>query len=192
MKAVVMAGGEGTRLRPLTNNQPKPMVPIVNKPCMGHIIDLLKKHGITDIIATVAFLPQNIRGYFGDGSSLGVSLNYSVEETPLGTAGSVRNAAEYLDDTFLVISGDALTNINLTKLVAYHHNVKTLATLALYSLPNPTEYGVITINNQGQITRFQEKPGRGSVMSDHVNTGIYVLEPGVFDYIPAGQSYDFG
>jgi len=112
MKAVVMAGGEGTRLRPLTNNQPKPMVPIVNKPCMGHIIDLLKKHGITDIIATVAFLPQNIRGYFGDGSSLGVSLNYSVEETPLGTAGSVRNAAEYLDDTFLVISGDALTDFD--------------------------------------------------------------------------------
>ena len=108
MKAVVMAGGEGTRLRPLTSNQPKPMVPVVGKPCMEHIIELLREHGFEEIIVTVAFLPQAIRSYFGDGESLGVQIEYSVEETPLGTAGSVRLASGRLDDTTLIISGDAL------------------------------------------------------------------------------------
>ena len=117
MKAVVMAGGEGTRLRPLTSNQPKPMVPIVGKPCMEHIIELLKLHGLEDVIVTVAFLPQAIRSYFGGGETLGIDLSYSVEESPLGTAGSVRLAAGRLDDTFIVISGDALCDVNLTELV---------------------------------------------------------------------------
>ena len=108
MKAVVMAGGEGTRLRPLTSNQPKPMVPIVGKPCMEHILELLRGHAMDDVIVTVAFLPQAIRGYFGDGEAIGVSLHYSVEETPLGTAGSVKHAEALLDETFVVISGDAL------------------------------------------------------------------------------------
>src|SRR5213592_3995089 len=120
MKAVVMAGGEGTRLRPLTSNQPKPMVPIVGKPCMEHILELLKTHGFDDIVVTVAFLPQAIRSYFGDGTNLGLDISYSVEESPLGTAGSVRLASGALDDTFLVISGDALCDIDLTALVAFH------------------------------------------------------------------------
>src|ERR1700694_712830 len=113
MRAVVMAGGEGTRLRPLTSNQPKPMVPIVGKPCMEHIIELLKEHGFEDVIVPVAFLPQSIRGYFGTGESQGVNIEYSVEESPLGTAGSVRLASDKLDDTFLVISGDALCDVDL-------------------------------------------------------------------------------
>src|SRR5712671_600114 len=120
MKAVVMAGGEGTRLRPLTSNQPKPMVPIVGKPCMEHILELLREHGMEDVVVTVAFLPQAIRSYFGDGESLGIRVEYSVEESPLGTAGSVRLAAGKLDGTFLVISGDALCDVDLGKLVAFH------------------------------------------------------------------------
>lgn len=191
MKAVVMAGGEGSRLRPLTIERPKPMVPIVNKPVMAHIFELLKRYGITEVIVTVQYLANLIQDYFEDGSSLGMRIHYSVEETPLGTAGSVKNAQHLLDDTFLIISGDALTNFNLPKLIEYHKKANTLATLALYTLPNPVEYGVITLNNDGQITRFQEKPGRGSVMSDHVNTGIYVLEPEILDYFDFNTPFDF-
>jgi mannose-1-phosphate guanylyltransferase/phosphomannomutase len=174
MRAVVMAGGSGSRLRPLTIERPKPMVPIVNKPVMSHILDLLKRYNITEVVITVQYLADMIQDFFGDGSSLGMHIHYSVEESPLGTAGSVKNAQEFLDDTFLVISGDALTNFNLTKLLKYHKNKGTLATLALYNLSNPIDYGVITLDNNGQIVRFQEKPSRGSVMSDFINTGIYV------------------
>src|SRR5205823_10794308 len=124
MKAVVMAGGEGTRLRPLTSNQPKPMVPIVGKPCMEHIVELLRRHGMEDVIVTVAFLPQAIRSYFGDGESLGVNIEYSVEESPLGTAGSVRLASGKLDDTFVVISGDALTDVDLGEIVEFHRKME--------------------------------------------------------------------
>ena len=120
MKAVVLAGGEGTRLRPLTSNQPKPMVPIVGKPCMEHILELLRTYGFEDVVVTVAFLPQAIRTYFGDGTSLGLDIQYSVEESPLGTAGSVRLASDALDDTFLVISGDALCDIDLRQIVDFH------------------------------------------------------------------------
>ena len=134
MRGVVMAGGEGTRLRPLTSNQPKPMVPVCGKPCMEHIIELLRRHGMDEIVVTVAYLPQVIRGYFGDGESMGVTLHYSVEETPLGTAGSVKNAAELLDETFLVISGDALCDFDLGALVEAHKRRGAAATLALYSV----------------------------------------------------------
>src|SRR5918994_3633990 len=120
MKAVVMAGGEGTRLRPLTSNQPKPMVPIVGKPCIEHIVELLRSHGLEDVVITLAFLPQAIRSYFGNGETLGLNIEYSVEELPLGTAGSVRLARDALDDTFLVISGDALCDVDLVALVAFH------------------------------------------------------------------------
>jgi mannose-1-phosphate guanylyltransferase/phosphomannomutase len=192
MKAVVMAGGSGSRLRPLTIQRPKPMIPIVNKPVISHILDLLKRHNITEIIITVQYLADFIQDFFGEGKSLGMKIKYSVEETPLGTAGSVKNARKFLDDTFLVISGDALTDFDLTSLVKYHKNADTLATLAIYNIPNPVEYGVININNEGHITRFQEKPSRGSVMSDYVNTGIYVLEPEILDYFESNTPFDFG
>ena len=131
MRAVVMAGGEGTRLRPLTSNQPKPMVPIVGKPCMEHIIELLRDHGFEDIVITVAFLPQAIRSYFGDGESLGVNIEYSVEESPLGTAGSVRLGSDRLDETFLVISGDALCDIDLGKIVEFHKEKGAAVTIGV-------------------------------------------------------------
>lgn len=191
MKAVVMAGGVGSRLRPLTIERPKPMVPIVNKPVMAHILDLLKRYDITDVVVTVQYLANLIEDYFGDGSGLGLHIRYSVEETPLGTAGSVKSAQDLLDDTFLVISGDALTNFNLAKLVEFHKKSNTLGTLALYTLANPVEYGVINLDNNGQIVRFQEKPGRGSIMSDHVNTGIYVLEPEILDFFDRDMPFDF-
>ena len=191
MKAVVMAGGEGTRLRPLTSNQPKPMVPIVGKPCMEHILELLRKHGMTDVIVTVAFLPQAIRGYFGDGEAMGLDIEYSVEESPLGTAGSVRLASAKLDDTFLVISGDALCDIDLTRLVEVHKEKGAAVTIGLKSVDNPLEFGIVVTDEEGRVERFLEKPSWGQVFSDTINTGIYVLEPEVLRHIPEDGPYDF-
>jgi mannose-1-phosphate guanylyltransferase/phosphomannomutase len=191
VKAVVMAGGEGTRLRPLTSNQPKPMVPIVGKPCMEHIVDLLRTHGFDDVIVTVAFMPQAIRGYFGAGESQSVSIRYSVEESPAGTAGSVKLAEEALDEVFLVISGDALCDIDLGDLVRFHREKGGVATLGLKSVPNPLEFGIVVTDEEGRIERFLEKPSWGQVFTDTINTGIYVLEPEVLRYIPTDRPYDF-
>ena len=191
MKAVIMAGGEGTRLRPQTSNLPKPMLPLVGRPMMEHIVSLLRRHGITDIVVTVAFLPNAIRSYFGDGSELGVSMVYATEETPLGTAGSVRNAREQLTERFLVISGDVLTDIDLTAVIDFHEKNEALATIALCSVENPLEFGIVITREDGTIERFLEKPGWGQVFSDTINTGIYVLEPEIFDRIPEGRSVDF-
>jgi len=191
MKAVVMAGGEGTRLRPLTSNQPKPMVPVVGKPCMEHILELLREHGMSDVIVTVAFLPQAIRSYFGQGESLGMQIGYSVEESPLGTAGSVRLAARQLDETFLVISGDALCDVDLSKLVAFHKEKGAAVTIGLKAVDNPLEFGIVVTDEDGRIERFLEKPSWGQVFSDTINTGIYVLEPEVLKHVPTDRSYDF-
>src|SRR5207244_55464 len=191
VKAVVMAGGEGTRLRPLTSNQPKPMVPIVGKPCMEHILELLRAHGMTDVIVTVAFLPQAIRGYFGDGESLGMDVGYSVEESPLGTAGSVRLAAKQLDETFLVISGDALCDVDLGALIAFHQERGAAVTIGLKSVENPLEFGIVVTDEEGRIERFLEKPSWSQVFSDTINTGIYVLEPEVLRHVPTDRPYDF-
>jgi mannose-1-phosphate guanylyltransferase / phosphomannomutase len=191
MKAVIMAGGEGTRLRPQTSNLPKPMLPLVGRPMMEHIVSLLRRHGITDIVVTVAFLPNAIRSYFGDGSELGVSMVYATEESPLGTAGSVRNAREQLTERFLVISGDVLTDIDLTSVIDFHEKNQALATIALCAVENPLEFGIVITREDGTIERFLEKPGWGQVFSDTINTGIYVLEPEIFERIPAGRSVDF-
>lgn len=191
MKAVVMAGGEGTRLRPLTSNQPKPMVPILNKPVMGYILELLKEHDIEDIVATLQFLPQLIKNYFGRGSDYGVNLHYSIEDYPMGTAGSVKEAEDFLDEPFIVISGDALTDFDLTQLVEFHKRKGAMVTIALKRVENPLEFGVVITEESGQIERFLEKPTWGQVFSDTVNTGIYVLEPEIFKYIPKGEKYDF-
>jgi mannose-1-phosphate guanylyltransferase/phosphomannomutase len=191
MKAVVMAGGEGTRLRPLTSNQPKPMVPIVGKPCMEHILELLREHDLTEVIVTVAFLPQAIRGYFGDGEALGMQIGYSVEESPLGTAGSVRLATKQLDETFLVISGDALCDVDLGALIAFHKERGGAVTIGLKSVDNPLEFGIVVTDEEGRIERFLEKPSWGQVFSDTINTGIYVLEPEVLKHVPTDRPYDF-
>ena len=191
MKAVIMAGGKGTRLKPLTCYKPKPMVPIVNRPMMEHIIDLLKKHKFTEVMATLFYLPQVIEDYFGDGRNFGLNMKYFIEETPLGTAGSVRNGADFLNETFLVISGDALTDIDLEAAIKFHQEKGATATLILTKVDNPLEYGVVITDQDGKIKRFLEKPGWGEVFSDTVNTGIYILEPKIFDYFQAGQVFDF-
>jgi mannose-1-phosphate guanylyltransferase/phosphomannomutase len=191
MKAVIMAGGEGTRLRPLTANQPKPMLPMVNRPMAEHVVNLLRRHGFEDIVVTVAFLANHVRTYFGDGSEFGVRMVYATEETPLGTAGSVLNARDELDERFLVISGDVLTDIDLSELVAFHDAKGAKVTLALKAMENPLEFGIVITGADGRIERFLEKPGWGDVFSDTINTGIYVLEPEVFDWIPEGRQVDF-
>ena len=191
MKAVVMAGGEGSRLRPLTIRRPKPMVPIVGKPVMEHILNLLKRHGITEVIVTVQYLASNIEDYFGNGSQFGMRITYSREDVPLGTAGSVKNAEEHLTEPFLVISGDALTDYNLTDFIQYHQEKKSLATLLLAHVPNPLEYGVIITNEDGHIAQFLEKPSWGEVFSDTINTGIYMLDPKIFSYFEKNKQFDF-
>ena len=187
MKAVIMAGGEGTRLRPLTSNQPKPMLPLANRPMMEHVIRLLKNHGLDDIVVTVAFMPQAIRTYFGDGSEFGVKLSYATEESPLGTAGSVRNAKDELQEPFLVISGDVLTDIDLSSIIAFHQERGALATIGLKAMENPLDFGIVITREDGTIERFLEKPTWGQVFSDTVNTGIYVLQPEIFDHVPEGK-----
>ncbi len=191
MKAVILAGGEGTRLRPLTSNQPKPMMPIANVPMMEHIVRLLEQHGFDDIVVTVAFMANHIRNYFGDGSEFGVRMRYATEEMPLGTAGSVRNAMVELDETFLVISGDVLTDVDLGAIVDAHHTQRAFATIALKRVENPVDFGIVITKPDGSIERFLEKPTWGEVFSDTINTGIYVLDPGVFELIPEGEVVDF-
>jgi mannose-1-phosphate guanylyltransferase/phosphomannomutase len=191
MKAVIMAGGEGTRLRPLTSNAPKPMLPVCNRPMMEHIIQLLKEHGFDEIVVTVAFLANHIKTYFGDGSEFGVTMRYADEPVPLGTAGSVGNARTWLDDTFLVISGDVLTDIDLSKVLEFHREKGAVATIGLTPVENPLEFGIVITRDDGSIERFLEKPTWGQVFSDTINTGIYVFEPEIFDFIPEGRSVDF-
>jgi mannose-1-phosphate guanylyltransferase/phosphomannomutase len=192
MKAVVMAGGEGSRLRPLTAGLPKPLVPICNRPIMEHILVLLKRHGIEDVIATVHYLADEIQSAFGDGSDFGVRLTYSMEEAPLGTAGSVKLAeAELQDDGFLIVSGDALTDCNLTRAMAFHKEKGGIATIVLCKVTSPLEFGVVITDGDGRVERFHEKPGWSEVFSDTVNTGIYILEPEVFQYMDSGRAYDW-
>lgn len=191
MKAVIMAGGEGTRLRPLTSNIPKPLLPLVNRPMMEHVVDLLKHHGIDEIVVTVAFMANRVRNYFGDGAEFGVNIVYATEESPLGTAGSVRNAMEHLTERFLVISGDVLTDIDLGSVISLHEANGALATIGLAHVENPLEFGIVITREDGRIERFLEKPTWGQVFSDTINTGIFVLEPEVFDYIEPDRPVDF-
>ncbi|MCW5934521.1 MAG: mannose-1-phosphate guanyltransferase [Fimbriimonadia bacterium] len=192
MKAVVMAGGEGTRLRPITANRPKPLVPIANRPIMEHIVLLLKHQGVQEIVVTLHYLADEIQGYFGDGSDWGVKMHYSLEDTPLGTAGSVKQAEEHLKDgSFLIISGDALTDVDLEPAIQFHKERGSLATLILARVHNPLEFGVVITSEDGRILRFLEKPSWSEVFSDTVNTGMYILEPEIFDYMEPNKPYDF-
>ncbi len=187
-----MAGGEGTRLRPMTANQPKPMLPVANRPIMEHVLRLLRRHGLTETVVTVQFLASIVRNYFGDGEDFGMSLQYATEETPLGTAGSVKNAEDALrDEPFLVISGDALTDLDLSDLIAFHKDNQALVTVALARVPDPLEFGIVIASDDGKIQRFLEKPTWGQVFSDTVNTGIYVMEPEVLAELPAGEVVDW-
>lgn len=190
-KAVIMAGGFGTRLRPLTMTIPKPMVPIVNVPMMEHIVNLLKKYGIKDIVSLLYFQPDKITGYFEDGSNFGINMDYVQAKADYGTAGSVKNAYEHLTDRFIIISGDVLTDFDLSKALEYHIEKGAKATILLTRVPTPLQYGIVMTDENGKITRFLEKPSWGQVFSDTINTGIYILEPEVLDMIPYREDFDF-
>ena len=183
MKAVIMAGGFGTRIQPLTINLPKPMIPLINRPIMLHIIELLKKHGIEELVLLLYHQPMNIKNFFGDGSEFGVRITYVTPLEDFGTAGAVKAAAKYLDERFLIISGDLLTDFDLSQAMEFHEQTKALATVTLTSVKDPLQFGVVITDKDGRITKFLEKPGWGEVFSDTINTGIYVLEPEVLHLI---------
>jgi mannose-1-phosphate guanylyltransferase/phosphomannomutase len=192
MRAVLMAGGSGTRLRPLTCDLPKPMVPILNRPIAEHIVNLLKRNGVNEVISTLYYLPDVMRDYFQDGRDFGIHMTYAVEEDqPLGTAGCVKNISDLLDDTFIVISGDGITDFDLQAAVKFHKEQGSKATLVLTHVPNPIEFGVVITDEDNRIKRFLEKPSTSEIFSDTVNTGTYILEPEVLDYLPANQECDF-
>ncbi len=188
MKAVILVGGEGTRLRPLTCNLSKTMVPVLNRPFLVYLFTYLKQHGVTDIILSAGYLPDAMRDYFGDGGRLGVRLTYLVESSPLGTSGAVKNAASLLDDTFLVFNGDILTAIDLTEMIALHRRVRPAATIALIPVENPTQYGLVETGPGDRVRRFVEKPEPDKITTNMINAGVYVLEPAVLDYLPDGPS----
>lgn len=192
IKAIVMAGGNGTRLRPLTENCPKPMVKLLDKPVLEHIIDLLKKHDITEICVTLRYLPEEIKTYFGDGSRFGVSMTYRVETEPLGTAGGVKACADFTGgEDFLVISGDGVCDFDLRACIDFHYEKNAEVTMVLCSHPEPLEYGLVLTKADGRIERFIEKPAWDMVLTDKVNTGIYILSGRIMDEIPEGKNYDF-
>ncbi|MCD6163112.1 MAG: NTP transferase domain-containing protein [candidate division Zixibacteria bacterium] len=191
MKAVIMAGGFGTRLRPLTLNIPKPMVPLGGVPVMEHLVRLLKKHGFKDICSLLYFQADQIKEHFGDGSKFGIKMNYIMSQADFGTAGSVKNAQKFLNEQFIIISGDVATDIDLTKAIKFHKDQQAEVTMVLTRVENPLAFGVVITDNDGRITRFLEKPSWGQVFSDTVNTGIYILEPEVLNLIPKATEFDF-
>jgi mannose-1-phosphate guanylyltransferase/phosphomannomutase len=192
LKAFILAAGVGTRLRPLTFELPKPMIPLVNKPVMAHTIDNLKRHNISNIMMNLYFMPEMIADYFGNGEKFIVNISYSKkEENLLGTAGGLKKCKDFFDSTFIVMSGDGLSDIDITSAVEFHKKKKALATMVLKKIDSKFEYGVTITDRKNRIVDFVEKPSWSSVFSDTVNTGIYIFEPEIFKYIPDGV-YDFG
>lgn len=191
MKAFILAAGAGTRLRPLTFELPKPMIPLVNKPVLEHTIDNLKRHNISSIMMNLHTLPDLITNYFVDGKKFGVDISYSKEETLLGTAGGLKKCKNFFDSTFVVMSGDGLSDVDLTSAIEFHKKKKSVATMVLKKVETQFAYGITLTNRFNKIIDFVEKPSWGSVFSDTVNTGIYIFEPEIFRYIPDGF-YDFG
>ena len=187
MKAIILVGGEGLRLRPLTCNLPKPMVPIVNRPFLEHMVEHLKKHHIDEIILAICYLPDLIQRHFGDGSGFGVKLSYAVEQTPLGTGGAVKNSERFLNDTFLVFNGDIFSDLDLTEMIRFHRAHKAKVTIALTPVEDPTAYGVVELDSRSRVKGFIEKPSRDKVTSNLINAGIYVIEPEMLELIPAGH-----
>lgn len=191
MKAVIMAGGFGTRLRPLTCTIPKPLVPMLNKPIMEHIVELLRRYNFKDIIILLHYQGEIIKDYFEDGKDMGVKIIYVGDEEDLGTAGSVKNAQKFLTEPFLVISGDIITDFDLSKVFDFHKEKKSLLTVTLTRVKNPLEFGIVITKEDGRIDKFLEKPSWGEVFSDTINTGIYILQPEVLDCMPKGKAFDF-
>ncbi|WAM33948.1 sugar phosphate nucleotidyltransferase [Caldicellulosiruptor morganii] len=191
MKGIIMAGGSGTRLRPLTVSLPKPMIPFFGRPVMEYAVKLLKRHGIYDMATTLQYHPDKIMNYFEDGSKWGVNIQHFVEDRPLGTAGSVKNAKSFLDETFVVLSGDGITNADLSQAIEFHRSKKSKVTIVLKEVEIPIEYGIVLTDEEGRIRRFFEKPSWSEVFSNLANTGIYIIEPEILDYIEDGKPFDF-
>ena len=191
MKAIILAGGKATRLRPLSCNTTKSMVPVLNHPLLEHLIGYLRKHDVKDIILTLSYMSEQVMDYFGDGSKFGVKINYLLEDSPLGSAGAVKNAEEFLDSSFIVFNGDIFTDLDLTAMVNLHSDRKARMTIALTTVDDPTIYGVVEIDSQGRVKCFKEKPRREEVITNMVNAGVYVLEPEILDYIPSEVFFTF-
>ncbi len=191
IKAVILVGGPGTRLQPLTDNIPKSLVPVLNRPFMEHTFAYLKHYGIEDIILTLNYLPGIIREYFGDGGRAGVRLSYYIEEEPLGTAGAVKNAEERLDNTFVVLNGDIFTDIDLADMFAYHSKNRAVATISLKWVDDPSAFGVVETDDTGRVQRFIEKPPASEATTNWINAGIYILEPDVLKHVPSNTHYMF-
>ena len=191
LNAVILVGGEGTRLRPLTCHTPKSMVPVLNRPFLEHTIAYLKKYGVDSVILAMSYLPEAIQGYFGDGSALGVPLTYSVEDSPLGTAGAVKKAEAHLGSTFAVLNGDIFTDLDIADMIAYHRRQKAKVTIALTWVDNPCAFGVVEIDRIGKVQRFIEKPPPDQVTSHWINAGIYILESEVLKHVPVSSHYMF-
>jgi mannose-1-phosphate guanylyltransferase len=191
LKAVILVGGEGTRLRPLTYHTPKPMVPVLNVPFLEHVIRNLKEHNITEIVMAQYYLPVSMREYFGDGSKLGVKLHYVMEESPLGSAGAVKNVGDFLDGTFFVLNGDIFHNRDLTALLKFHRRHRAKATIVLTPVTNPTLYGVVETDKRNKVKRFLEKPKAEEVTTNMINAGTWVVEPEVLQRIPRDTKFSF-
>ncbi len=193
MKAVVMAGGFGSRIQPLTNSRPKPMLPIVNRPMMEHIMMKLKDVGITEFIVLLYFKPDIIQNYFKDGSEFGIKISYVIPDDDYGTAGAVKLAQDLIgDENFIIVSGDLVTDFDFKKILDFHSNKKAQLSIVLTSVENPLQFGVVIANEDDVIEKFLEKPSWGEVFSDTINTGIYIIEPEILDYIPEYKNFDFG
>ncbi len=190
-KAVILIGGQGTRLQPLTYDTPKSMVPILNKPFMEYTLAYLKQFGIEDIILALNYLPEVIRNYFGDGSRFGVRLTYCLEKNPMGTAGAVKNAEQYLNGTFLVLNGDIFTDLDITDMLALHRNKGAKATISLNWVDNPSAFGVVETDSTQRVRQFIEKPPPGEETTNWINAGTYILEPEVLGHVPANSHYMF-
>ena len=189
MKAVILAGGEGTRLRPLTLSIPKPVVPVVDRPFLRHQLDLLSTVGIHDIVFSIAYQPERVHSVFGDGHSFGKRIHYAVEQTPLGTGGAVKNAESQLDDVTVVFNGDVLTDVDLPRVVQEHRDSGAAATLVLTPVPNPAAYGLVETDASGRVLKFVEKPDPSQITTDTINAGIYVLQTATLALMPAGVNH---
>jgi NDP-sugar pyrophosphorylase family protein len=192
MKGMILAAGKGTRLRPLTNHLPKPMLPLAGRPLLEHIIVHLRDCGVDNLAVNLHHLPSIVMDYFGDGSRWDVQLRYSVEQNLLGSAGGVKQLQSFFDETFLVYYGDVFTVADFQPMIEFHKKSGALATMGLYRVPDPWNRGIVELDETQTIARFAEKPAKDQVFSDLANAGIYVLEPAVLDYIPTGQPHDFG
>ena len=191
MKGLILAGGKGTRLRPLTINTPKPVVPVANAPFLLYQIDLMRSGGIEEIILSLSYQPRKIEDLLKDGSDYGVWIRYAVEGTPLGTGGAFKHAEEQIDSTTVVFNGDVLTSIDLSAVIARHREKGAVATLVLTPVENPSAYGLVETSADGWVQRFVEKPGPDEITCNTINAGIYVLEPSVLNYMPKGELYSF-